>query len=195
MKKSSKPVPKTPAKKAPAIKPLAAAKPKAKPPTKPKAKPAAKPKPREAPDQLELFPILERLAQAAERLAAATAPWPSAAAPEKTDDQGQAALFPIFERLTQSTDKLAQMAELLVRAAQRLAEATVWNAQRREQPPETFPTLSESIADSAAAKERPETADPPDLAIAGAHTETTDAPDLTAPGESAETGDDTQEDE
>jgi hypothetical protein len=70
MKKTNKPVPKTPAKKAPATKQLAA---------KPKAKPASKPKPRKAQGQAQLAQVVaqlatsaEKLAQAADRLAEAT---------------------------------------------------------------------------------------------------------------------------
>jgi hypothetical protein len=62
MKKTNKPAPKAPAKKAAATKQSAA---------KPKAKSSAKPKPRKAQGQAELLPIVERLAQAAERLAQA----------------------------------------------------------------------------------------------------------------------------
>ncbi len=58
MKKPNKPIPKTPAKKAPAIKQSAA---------KPKAKPASKPKPRKAQGQTELLQVIERLAQSAEK--------------------------------------------------------------------------------------------------------------------------------
>jgi hypothetical protein len=114
-------------------------------------------------------------AQAAEGLAAATAPQPLAAAPEEAAAQGQAALLSIVQRLAQ--------------AAERLAEATVWNSQRREHQPDTFKTLSESIADSTILEERSETTAPPDLAIAGGHSETADPPDLTAPRESAEAPD------
>jgi hypothetical protein len=54
MKKTNKPVPKAPARKAPVTK-----------------QSAAKPKPKKAQGQAELLPIVERLAQAAERLAQA----------------------------------------------------------------------------------------------------------------------------
>jgi hypothetical protein len=79
MKKASKPVPKTPAKRARATKPSA----------KPKAKPSVKPKPREAPDQLELFPILQRLAQSIERLAQAAERLAEAIVPPPTISQQQ----------------------------------------------------------------------------------------------------------
>ena len=110
MKKASNPVPKTPARKAPATKPAAA---------KPKAKLAARSKPREPQDQLELFPILKRLALGAEWLAMATA-----TAQEETTDQEQATVLPIVERLMQSTDKLVQAADRLAQAAERLTDAT-----------------------------------------------------------------------
>jgi len=62
MKKTSKPGPKTSARKASATKQSAA---------RPNAKSPAKPKPRRAQGQAELLPIVERLAQAAERLSQA----------------------------------------------------------------------------------------------------------------------------
>jgi hypothetical protein len=60
MKKTSKPVSKTPAKKAPATKQSAA---------KPKAKSSAKPKPRKAQGQAELTQVVARLEAIAEKLA------------------------------------------------------------------------------------------------------------------------------
>jgi hypothetical protein len=80
MKKTSKPVPKTPAKKAPAIKQSAA---------KPKPKSSVKPKSRNAQGQAELLPIIERLAQAAERLAQAADRLAEAAVPAPTVGQQQ----------------------------------------------------------------------------------------------------------
>jgi hypothetical protein len=80
MKKTSKPVPKTPAKKAPAIKQSSA---------KPKAKSSVKSKPRKAQGQAELLSIIERLAQAAERLAQAAEWLAEAAVPAQTVGQQQ----------------------------------------------------------------------------------------------------------
>jgi hypothetical protein len=62
MKKTSKPLPKTPAKKTSAAKQSA---------PKPKVKPASKPMPRKAQSQAELLPVLERLTQSADKLAQA----------------------------------------------------------------------------------------------------------------------------
>jgi hypothetical protein len=73
MKKASRPVPKKPAKKASPTKQSAA---------KPKAKPSSKSKPRKTQGQAELLPIVERLAQAAERLTDATTGGPAARAYE-----------------------------------------------------------------------------------------------------------------
>ena len=70
MKKASKPAPKTLA-----IKQSAA---------KPKTTPSSKSKPRKAQGQAELLPIVERLAQAAERLTEATQP--ALPTPERQDE-------------------------------------------------------------------------------------------------------------
>jgi hypothetical protein len=80
MKKTSKPVSKTPAKQASATKQSA---------TKPKTKSSAKSKPRKAQGQAELLPIIERLAQAAERLAQAAERLAEAAVPAPTVSQQQ----------------------------------------------------------------------------------------------------------
>jgi hypothetical protein len=91
MRKTSKPVPKAPAKKAPIIKSSAA---------KPKAKPAAKPKARQAQGQAELLPIVERLTQAAEKLAQAVERLAMPTVPAQTIGQ-------------QQHDRTGQPAELL----------------------------------------------------------------------------------
>ncbi len=75
MKKATKPAPKAPARKASTTKQSAA---------EPKTKSSAMPKPRKAQDQADLLSIVERLAQAAERLIDATTGGPAARAHEAT---------------------------------------------------------------------------------------------------------------
>jgi hypothetical protein len=105
----------------------------------------------------------------------------SATKPKPRKAQGQAELAQVAAQLAMNAEKLAQAAERLTLAAEkltqgvdRLADATVWNSQRREQQPDTFKTLSESIADVAASEEHPETADPPDLTPSEERAKTTD---------------------
>jgi hypothetical protein len=153
MKKTSKPAPKTSAKKALVAK-QSAAKPKAtaKPSTSTLMKKATKPA--NAPKLAPTRPTTNPLA------AKSTATAKSSPKPNPREAQGQAELAGVVAQLAQSAEKLVQAANRLTEAANGLA-ATIRKPHTPEGQNDTFKTLSESLIERAASEEYTEVADVP----------------------------------
>ena len=167
MKKTSKPVPKTTARKAAATK-QPAAKPKAiaKPSTNTFMKKATKPA--NAPKLAPTRPATNPSAAKPKAMAK------SSTKPKPREAEGQAELAGVVAQLAQSAEKLGQAANRLTEAANGLAEATIRKPHTPEGQNDTFKTLSESLTERAASEEYAEVADVAESTSPEQPAETTD---------------------